>query len=198
MLSLRSELNTNEYKNIVSTCFDKADFYSLRERLGGYDDEIYFESEDFIKAMSVHEIASIETYNWHGYYLVGRSPSPFKIHFYESNEVTKKMFITQYNNMFMENSNGISSYYEDICFFKNRKLFLGTISHEDMCNFFPFSEDLQTQITMNGSWQEMESHPDYQTELGFDFMPLRDSSFLRRNSEERRRKYFEKKALQNK
>jgi hypothetical protein len=45
---------------------------------------------------------------------------------------------------------------EDLCFFMQNELLLGTISHEGICYAYPPSEQISDSLKKLGDWQEVD------------------------------------------
>ena len=45
---------------------------------------------------------------------------------------------------------------EDICFFNGNELFLGTLSHEYICDVYPPSDEIREKLLECGDWEEID------------------------------------------
>lgn len=177
MFKLLYPITINEYHRLLDLCFEYSESFSLT-RNHILSDEDNGEEDSLVKALIKFEITSFHTRSWHGYYQPDKQFPPFKIYIYKANGHTKETLKKYYDNLFMWNSKEDFDFLHDLCFFKNNTLLLGTISHEDMCHFFPFDEGVQTQFLSLGKWKYSNCHEGYQTMLNQDYMPVKDSNFL--------------------
>ena len=51
---------------------------------------------------------------------------------------------------------------EDMCFFVDNKLFLGTVSHENICEVYPPAEEIKKQLLKIGEWEELNDDKEQQ------------------------------------
>jgi len=61
---------------------------------------------------------------------------------------------------------------EDMCFFIRNELFLGTLSHEDVCEAYPPSNEIKEKLLECGDWEEIEENnsinlKQYEFDTGF-------------------------------
>jgi len=179
MYEIVSSLSLEEHERLIEICVENATVFTLTKE-ESLSKESYGEMDTFPKELSKNEITSFETRSWHGYYQVEGRALPLKVYVYKSDNYALKVLKRHTKNLFLKDVIDSGFKLHDICFFRDKTLFLGTISHESLCNFFPFDSKVKSEILSLGEWLEFPCHEDHQTKLNSNFKPINDSSFLMR------------------
>ncbi|MCL1934796.1 MAG: hypothetical protein FWF57_00210 [Defluviitaleaceae bacterium] len=161
-------IENGKYKELLDYLFQECDVLSFCE-LGSY--QLWFQAENFMKKIEKFRIKSIQVKEWHGWFsplITCTGSTDFDtyiiVHFYKCCEELKNILLESTTDLFFTK---YDSYYnhtidfsilQDICFFKNNKIFVVTLTHEGMCNFYPQSDfDLQfIKDMLKGTYCEIE------------------------------------------
>ncbi|MCL1988600.1 MAG: hypothetical protein FWG64_11630 [Firmicutes bacterium] len=158
-----SESTAITYENstqIFEQCFAHANYFTLTQQTSyfcGYE-RVFNKPSVFPKGLIDNFIAEILTANWHCFQIfdfdkeTGKPLLPFaglRVSLFKATEQAKKAILQNANNIFFTIESA-----EDICFFANNQLFLGTLSHEFMCNFYPQTVEMFEQFSKYAIWQE--------------------------------------------
>lgn len=138
MYKLNNNLEDEIFKQFIQLCFKHASYFSLTHN--GYKE--FAESEahtSVLKQLEPFLLQELSTQHWHSHYV----PKGYeiKINLYNSNQFSQEIILKNYDNLFLKSSYSnnpvpINMLPEDICFFKDNLLFLGTISHESICHLY--------------------------------------------------------------
>ncbi len=154
MLKLNANIKEIEFNSFLDICFKYSSYFTFTQN--GYTK--YAKSQEhilFLEELTPFLIKRIKTHHWHCYYV----PKGYLIHVFlykvdmEAKEIIKKHF----NNLFlkeqMNNKLGeVSKLPEDLCFFIEDKLFVGTVSHEEICHVYPPGDQIYNEIHQLGDW----------------------------------------------
>ncbi len=79
-------------------------------------------------------------------------PSGFnlKVYVYEASLKANSVLKKYYSKIFLEGC----KYPEDLCFFHEKKLLLGTVSHEKICYLYPIDKAMESRFQQLGLWKE--------------------------------------------
>ena len=148
MLSLTANLSGKEYEQLISICFKFADLFSLTKN-GWITPKEEKESTDLMQRLLPYHIETRHTDRWFCY----RVPDEQKIETYlfRATPESQKILLTSYNCMF--NDGVIWRVPEDLCFFKEGKLVLGSVSHENIC--YVYDEELAKKLQGCGKWEDI-------------------------------------------
>ena len=132
-----SRIEGETFQKMMDICFEKATSFSLSKHV--YP-EITCNTETLLKPYIIKEFM---VNDWFGY---PGMEKPFRVFLYEANETTKNIIKSHYTGIFIRKL--INDYprkgnsdleiedaivFEDLCFFHDKKMFLGTVSHELIC-----------------------------------------------------------------
>ena len=145
MLSLSENLTGQDFIEYISTCFHIADIFSLT-RNSWFTAEKNIEEQRFLQLLAPYHIRTLHTNHWFCY----RVPSNYEIEVYlfHATLEAKEILLSNYDSLFLTFPWKIP---EDLCFFKNHKLFAGSVSHENIC--YVFDETL----SLPGVWETTAS-----------------------------------------
>lgn len=112
-------------------------------------------------ALSPFQIGSFATIDWFCYHTTEENPLTILI--YKTDEAAKNILLKYYQNLFLNTSDktDISNRQnlEDLCFFSNGKLILGTVSHEYICHIYPPSGEIKQRIeAIYDKWEMRETN----------------------------------------
>lgn len=149
MLSLSSNIVGSAFEGYVSACFQKADTFSLTKNRWRWD-----ESEEHarvLQRLSPYYIRTLHTNHWFAFYL----PEGYELEVYlfRADPEAKRIILEEYNSLFI--GGNIWKKPEDLCFFKEGRLFSGSVSHEYICYVYEQGHDWDEQIKHHGIWEQV-------------------------------------------
>ena len=129
MMSLKAELSIALQNKILLESMALSDVFSLTEGPfeGRNTDVLRHQLEPYL-------LHTVNTQHWFSYYV----PAGYeiKVNLYRSCEETSRILARLYPQLLGRSRESVTNL-EDICFFQNGKLFLGTVSHEYICYAYP-------------------------------------------------------------
>ena len=146
-----TNITGNNFDKLFEYCFETCDIVSFRDATFGAGKNF-----KFLKAIEEFRMCTIQTNRWYGLDFSNYSSTEdweelnlFSIvYFYRTEKLLKKTLSEYINNLFYTNCAPYRelkyrdfSILEDMCFFRENKLLLGTLSHEHMCEVYPQSNE---------------------------------------------------------
>lgn len=157
ILRLKKNLEHKNFNQLLDYCFDLSKYFSFTKRKFHLVDNVYTE---FLQELSPFYVKTIFTSHWFCYYV--SQTDPLEICLFVAENYTKYIIKKYFDNLFqcergLDGTLGnIKNLPEDLCFFSNNKLLLGTVSHESICYAYPYSEEINSEFKKLGSWEEMD------------------------------------------
>lgn len=155
MLKLQENIELNNFTKLLDLCFKISSYFSFTKNIDFSIEEREARAK-FLKELEPFYVKTIITQHWHCYYV---PPENAKEVYLFKTDMNAKLIIQKYfNNIFLKelNSDGTLGKYkpvpEDLCFFYQNKLLLGTVSHENICYAYPYSEQLMVEFEKLGHW----------------------------------------------
>lgn len=157
MLELQKNIELENFYNLLDLCFEVSTCFSFTEN-GVIE---YAKSEghkNFIKEFEPFLIKSMKVTHWHSYCVTESNKK--RVYLYKSDKEAKRLIENNFDNLFLEERvngdfTGIKDLPEDLCFFINDKLFLGTSSHAGICTAYPFSNEIYEALQRLGKWEKV-------------------------------------------
>lgn len=134
---------STDFCKIMEICFPYCSYFSLTQQTTfSYKSKEY---ETFRKALSPHLKLSFLTAEWFCYYTTYEI-NPLSVSIYYLNETSKQLLLDTYKDVFMNDIFSTKvNMPEDICFLREDKsLFFGSVSHENIAEFYLTNEELKT------------------------------------------------------
>lgn len=132
------EESLDALQRLLDLCFEYADTFSLSR--AGWERQ----DDTLERALEPYVLRRLRTTRWFCYYTAKSNPQ--RIALYPLNEQTKSILRAQYRGLFLEDWSGRLPRWvpsmEDLCFFRNGRLLLGTVSHERICVAYPEDDEL--------------------------------------------------------
>ena len=156
------EISAAALNRLWDVCFANSDTFSLSSApWDGLDDRL----ERALKPFLLHQM---DTMRWFCYYVPDYNKLHMKI--YPLNEQTKQILRTHYLGLFLDDwarkGQDWNPSLENICFFRNGKLLLGTVSHEHICVVYPEDEALAQRFKdAVPGWEESDRYAKEQITL---------------------------------
>lgn len=147
MLSLLENLRGQAFSEYVSTCFQVSDIFSLTKN-GWSTANQSNEAALILKLLAPYHLRTLHTNRWFCY----RVPAEHDIEIYtfRSTQEAKKILLSNYDSIFYDDH--VWKKPEDLCFFKEQKLFSGSVAHERIC--FVYDDTIQ----LPGRWEAVPSN----------------------------------------
>lgn len=159
MLRLIKNIENDNFSRLLDLCFKYSSYFSFTKN--GYESIANGITHiNFIRDMSPFYIKTIQTQHWHCFYVP--QENTLEVYLYKANEQAKAIIQNYFDNIFLRyrNSNGtledVKDTPEDLCFFLDNKLLIGTVSHEDICYVYPPTKQVSEEFKKIGKWQEIE------------------------------------------
>ena len=126
---------------MISACFDYADVFSLSQNCWfGVETE---RSTHLFKQLNPFQIKVLDANHWFCHYVP--METAIKVHLFRATSDAKNIILSSYSKLFFDGAAWEEP--ENICFFRNCRLVLGSVSHEKMC--YLYDPKL---------WQALKSH----------------------------------------
>ena len=133
-------LFTDEESNLIlDLCFETCDYFSLSIVFSGATDH------DLQKELSPYVCGELVTKEWFVY----SSTPPLVVATYPIHPKTISIVKKYYSNIFicaLNINHRLEQLLQDLCFFKEDSLVLGTVSHELICHVYPPNQDFEKRI----------------------------------------------------
>lgn len=124
-----NNISGNNYEKFLQLCFNRATYFSLTF----HDTKKQFKIK---KELQPYNLKVLRTFHWYCFHSLKK---PLTIAIYFANEETRHILSTYYNNIYCEPRFNV----EDICFFNDKNLIFGSVSHADCAHLFlSSSEDI--------------------------------------------------------
>lgn len=130
MYSLNRNISGPHFVDLISACFDYADVFSLSQNRW-FDIETE-RSINLLKQLNPFQINVLEVNHWFCYYVP--KENAVKVHLFRATPEAKNIILSVYGKLFFDGAAWEEP--ENICFFRNGRLVLGSVSHEKMCHLY--------------------------------------------------------------
>lgn len=143
-------LSAKQTAAVIELCLKKSRYFSLR----------YYsfrgKRNELITELFAHRLCKIKTARWFCYYTL--EDNPLEIFLYPSSQTTGEILKKYYTALrpvdAAANAEQREQSLEDLCFFGEDKLILGTVWHEGICKVYPPDEDFAALLLRcYGHWQ---------------------------------------------
>lgn len=148
MLLLNKSISKDCFNNLIEECFNVADTFSLTK-----GPDLYPEGKALLEQLNPYFVKTIETQHWFSYYV----PAPYKkkIYIFKACDESKNAILESYPGLFMDELTQWTTL-EDLCFFIDKKLLLGTVSHEYICYCYPPTDDINKHFKKICNWKKTD------------------------------------------
>lgn len=152
----------NKFLSFLELCFQEATYFSFQKAKWTNSTNTSAQKE-----LEPYLLREIDTLKWFGY---DYSLAPIeyrkkmKVYLYKADRQAKDILGKYFSDIFLRYyNNGILSDYnqtlEDLCFFTKEKIFVGTVSHENILEVFPTSNEFEKNLKMFGEWNYDNKDP---------------------------------------
>lgn len=142
----------DDFNQLLDICFFTATHFSFTKHRHHEPNEMY---NEFLKELHPFRVKTMMTNCWFCYSV--SLTAPFEIYLFIANDETRKIIEKYVDNLFLEYETVITeqaTLLEDLCFFIENKLLLGTVSHEAICHVYPLTKEFGNQFMRLGVWEE--------------------------------------------
>lgn len=139
-----------DFQKLMDLCFDMADVFSFG--LAGWT---YAKDKRLENTLQKFQVDTIQTNRWFCY--MGTSPG-LSINLYRAAEEAKNAILQYINHLFLWDNEKNFCSLEDLCFFRENELFLGTVTHERICYAHILSEEFGNCLKGLGTWKDCSDH----------------------------------------
>ena len=148
MLSLINNLCVEHFAELIDVCFPLADTFSLTKNGWGFDCE-RSERERVLSLFAPYHIRTLRTLHW---FCQCVPPGYEKeVYLFRATEESKQILLSEYKSIFYEEN--VWTKPEDLCFFKDSRLILGSLAHERICYAYDYEEQFIQKITFQDAWE---------------------------------------------
>lgn len=161
MLNLNNNIQGEKYNKLIEICFDVSTYFSLTKPTYQDMGSLYL---NFLDEMSPYYIRTINSLHWFSYYVL--PSNPLEVSIYHADKGAETIIKKYFDNIFQREPSKdgkwghIKNLPEDLCFFYEKELFLGTVSHEKICFAYPPTEEIANQFKTLGDWEEVDYMPE--------------------------------------
>ena len=141
MLSLMENVSGEAFEELMSACFLYADSFSLTKNGWGADKSRA--SRELMQKLAPYYLRTIRTDHWFCYRVPGGQE--IEVFLFRACGAARRILLERYRCLF--SGDAPWELPEDLCFFRNGTLILGSVSHEDIC----FAYDERTAVC--GRWE---------------------------------------------
>lgn len=145
MYRLQENITGQAFNNLMEFCFKNSSFFSLtvkHSKTKHSFNEIETLLEPFL-------ITKLKTDIWYECFNLDEYNDELLVHIFESNNFTKNIILKLVDNVFMDTLNN-DILYENLCFFSDRTILLGSISHAEFLNMY--TDDIN--LSEVGVWEK--------------------------------------------
>lgn len=146
------------FHRFLDMCFEEATSFSLQKDFWPNKTN---QSKELEVELEPYELQTIQTQKWFGNDLTTLPEEYAWVmcqKMYRATEETKDILKKYFDEVFLgltkQGPESTKYTLEDICFFKEKKLFVGSISHEFMLYVYPPSEDFEREMKELGIWED--------------------------------------------
>lgn len=155
-------ISENNFSIFLELCFKNATYFSLNK--APWTDSIRKDLQTRLEPFLVKEIL---TPTWFGYDYSMAPPEDYrqlKVFLYNAEIIAKDIFLECFSDVFLKIGQGGTlldslQTLEDLCFFSQESLFVGTVSHEFLLGVFPPNREFETFMKKLGDWNYINQTP---------------------------------------
>ncbi len=88
-------------------------------------------------------LSTLTTSHWFCFYVP--EYNKLRVHLYRNCDESARLIERYYGHLFLEGGGHLSRM-EDICFFRDNTLFMGSVSHENICGIYPPDSSFEQEV----------------------------------------------------
>lgn len=139
VFSLDTEPDAAVFKQLMEECFRVSDTFSLTPPR---DEEADMTWVDMFQLLSPYLVGTIKTHHWFSNYVYPWCREGMRVYIFRSCKESQSILMDNYHKLFSHNYGEL----QDLCFFKDKVMFLGTLSHECLCVFYSLYRIEKTKV----------------------------------------------------
>lgn len=143
-----------KFRNFIAYCLEQSTLFSLT-----FHNMINGRNHQSIQGLNEFLFKSFKTDMWYCYKVLDK---PIDVVLYQSNPNSLDCIMKYFDRLFPSQLHGI----EDICFFKDENLLLGSVSHEGIAQLFLPTESELSKYTKFARWENVSLIP-----KDYDYLP---------------------------
>lgn len=158
MLELQENIRGEKFFELLDLCFKVSTYFSLTAS----PIEEFRNSKnhtDFLKKLEPFYIKSKRVNHWHRHYYLTEENAR-TVHIFRADEEAKDIIKSKFNNLLLHilinGRYSLGDLPEDLCFFIDNKMFLGTLSHEHYATAYPYNDEICEALLKLGKWKIVE------------------------------------------
>mgnify|MGYP001076833611 CR=1 FL=1 len=139
------------FQRFMDYCFQHSDYFSLTRQSS--DEVLYNQRQDaFLSHLLPYKCDEIKTNRWFRISVSHRTP--LTVYLYRTEVGAKKIIQSTFQDLYLYCRVKAPCFWmpEDICFFRDEKLWLGTLSHEEICTAFVNTHQQSQEICSFSDW----------------------------------------------
>lgn len=138
-----------KFESLLDLCFSYADVFSLTKAVWANNTSTVLEQQ-----LAPFLIRRFQTRDWFCSKI--EDGPPFIVTLYHATKEAKTIIRDTFNDIFLtptDNCTGAEEpTLEDLCFFADKVLFLGSLTHEYICDVYPLDDQFEEQLCTLGKW----------------------------------------------
>ena len=145
----------DNFKQLVDLLGLSADYFTMNKHFTS-NGKPFFQGSLF-KTLAPFCIDSLQVNDWYcnydmsSFYTDNTTEYRIEVQVYQSNNMTLDILKSSCDNIYLFDYEQIPLG-EDLCFFKDNKLFMGTVSHERICGVYSLTEEMSQKLQRYGTW----------------------------------------------
>ena len=145
MFSLNKNISGQDFIDLISVCFDHANIFSLSQNR--WFDVVSERSAQLLQQLCPYYIKDLDTNRWFCHYV----PKEFayKVYLFRTVPEAKSIILSAYSKLFFDGTAWEEP--ENICFFRDNRLVLGSVSHEKIC--YLYDSELWRLLKKKDFWE---------------------------------------------
>ena len=155
-------ISGDKFSAFLKKCFDNADLFSFNEAIW-----TNCSCKDMQKELEPFLTKEIQVQKWFGYdYAMAPEMDrrTIRVYLYQADSAAKDSILQYCSDVFLRQNIGGEfmdpvQTLEDLCFFSDGKLFVGTVSHEFLLKVEPPSKDFEDSMKKLGRWKYTNQLP---------------------------------------
>ena len=149
-------ISGDDFSAFLNKCFDNANLFSFNKAIW-----TNCSCKDMQKELEPFLSKEIQVQKWFGYdYSMApeRDRRTIRVYLYKADSAAKEIILRYCSDVFLRKNIGGEfmdpvQTLEDLCFFSDEKLFVGTVSHEFLLKVEPPSKDFEEFMKKLGRWK---------------------------------------------
>ena len=148
---LNETIRNPNFTKVMELCFADSSFLSFTKYFGFQESA---RSKHFDADLQPFLVETMKTIHWHCYHMLDPN-RPLEVSIYRATQAVKEIVLNTFGNIYLTDHIK-PPIAEDICFFRENELLLGTVSHERICHVYPKTEHSLNAFLQSANWEETD------------------------------------------